>query len=357
MKVFCFLVAASYALPTKSSGDLFECVKPTQGQRPRGYNGFTYVTGGAVQRVAGNDKKNGAELLNAALGTSWDLAVSSNAVMYGSMFSENCKADITAVNDALGGSMPWECNSALGNGLRNGVLSNCTQESVDMLNAFVDEKQSYIDFYIAASVLVGLIVCCGLFQGTGGEPCDECCTRGYARHTVLVLIFGVRSYDMFSDWAFFSISLRKKGAFAAQGGDPDQIWIVSLTFCILGSLLWLPDLWGFSMRVKQAAEKEKRAHATYRRDQVQPAYEREADAIDSRIVARITACVFLCEDLPQLVLNAGIYLPTVGIEDADPIAILSLTMSGLSIMLNCMLFWREVSGSGKGTRTDEAIEV
>ena len=304
--------------------------KPTQGQRRGGYNQFTYVTDGALQRVAQNDEKNGAELLNAALGTSWDLTADSNG-MYGSMFSENCKADITAVNDALGGSMPWECNSARGNGLRNGVLSNCTQESVDMLNAFVDEKQSYIDFYIAASVLVGLIVCFGLFCWVDKLGVSE---------TILVLIVGVRSFDMFSDWAFFAISLRKGGAFAlayaAQGGDPDVIWIVSLSFCILGSLLWLPDLYGFAKRVDP-----------------------DADNKDRNQAAGVTACVFLFEDLPQLVLNAAIYLPTMGIENADTIAIFALCMSGLSLMLNCMLFWGAVGCKCpcKGARPDDASAV
>ena len=85
----------------------------------------------------------------------------------------------------------------------------------------------------------------------------------------------------------------------------------------------MPDLWGFYKR-----------------------FDPDADAGDAKASARITASVFLFEDAPQLVLNAAIYLPTMGIENADPVAIFALAMSGLSLVLNCMLFWREVAGKG-----------
>ena len=124
------------------------------------------------------------------------------------------------------------------------------------------------------------------------------------------------------DWAFFSISLRKEGEFAAvyaaDGGDPDQIWNTSLAFCILGTLLYFPDLWGFVKRVDP-----------------------NAGAGDAKTSAMITATVFFLEDLPQLVLNAGIYLPTLGIGEADPVAIFALVMSGLSLVLNAGLFAKE----------------
>ena len=44
---------------------------------------------------------------------------------------------------------------------------------------------------------------------------------------------------------------------------------------------------------------------------------------------------------PQLVLNAGIYLPTLGFGQADPVAIFALVMSGLSLVLNVGLFVNE----------------
>ena len=194
--------------------------------------------------------------------------------------------------------------------------ADCAQDPVETKGD--EEQESYTAFYIASSVLVGLIVCFGLFCWLDKLGVGE---------TILVLIVGVRSFDMFSDWAFFAISLRKGGAFAlayaAQGGDPDVIWAVSLSFCIAGSLLWLPDLGGFMNRVNPDATDEVRNEA-----------------------AGVTACVFFFEDLPQLVLNAAIYLPTMGIENADTIAIFALCMSGLSLVLNCMLFWGAVCCKG-----------
>ena len=96
----------------------------------------------------------------------------------------------------------------------------------------------------------------------------------------------------------------------------------ALAFCVLGSLLYLPDLYGFYTRVNPAAD---------------------ADA--ARNAASITALVFVFEDLPQLVVNS-IYLNTVGFDAADSIAIFAFTMSMLSLVLNCGLFWDEVSGNG-----------
>ena len=95
---------------------------------------------------------------------------------------------------------------------------------------------------------------------------------------ILVLIFGVRSFDMFSDWAFFSISLRKSGAFAlaynAAGGNHEEVWRASLAFCILGSVLYVPDLWGFYQRV-----------------------DGKATAANNQYAAAITGAVFFFEDM------------------------------------------------------------
>jgi len=188
---------------------------------------------------------------------------------------------------------------------------------VNVVLAADEEKQSYQDFYLASAALVVFIEIAGLYIVT--QTLDQ--PLGW-KQGVLVLIFGVRSFDMFSDWAFFAISLRKGGAFAlayaADGGDPDQVWNVSLAFCVLGSLLYFPDLWGFFKRVDP-----------------------DADASSARKSATITATVFFLEDLPQLVLNAGIYLPTLGLKAADPVAIFALVMSGLSLVLNVGLFASE----------------
>jgi len=199
-------------------------------------------------------------------------------------------------------------------------LVGCTNDNLGKVAAFFasqEEKQSYQDFYYASAALVIFIEIAGLYVVTQTlhQP------LGW-KQGGLVLIFGIRSFDMFSDWAFFAISLRKGGAFAlayaADGGDPDQVWIAALAFCILGSLLYLPDLWGFYMRV-----------------------DADAGADAAKKSATITATVFFLEDLPQLVLNAGIYLPTLGIGEADPVAIFALVMSGLSLVLNVGLFANE----------------
>ena len=53
---------------------------------------------------------------------------------------------------------------------------------------------------------------------------------------------------------------------------------------------------------------------------------------------------------PQLVLNS-IYLTTVGFENADPVAIFAFTMSMLSLVLNCMIFWDEVKPQSNSADT------
>jgi len=91
---------------------------------------------------------------------------------------------------------------------------------------------------------------------------------------------------------------------------------------VLGTLLYLPDLYGFYIRVNPAA-----------------------NAAAAKNAAAITALVFVFEDLPQLTINS-IYLDTVGFDAADSIAIFAFAMSMLSLVLNCGLFWDEVGGGG-----------
>ena len=202
--------------------------------------------------------------------------------------------------------------------------------SEDLLNTKGEEEQELYDkFYRGAIALVVFIEIGGLYVVLRHFKQPFGCAQG-----ILIGIFlGVRSFDMFSDWAFFGISLRKGGAFAvayaAQGGDPDAVWAASLAFCVIGSLLYLLDLLGFYMWVDP-----------------------DADDDDARASTRITAYVVLFEDGPQLALNAAIYLPTMGVEDADPVAIVALVMSCLSLVLNCMLIRRAV----KKRRTLAVVE-
>ena len=54
---------------------------------------------------------------------------------------------------------------------------------------------------------------------------------------------GLRSFDMCSDWAFYTISLQEDGAFAIHyEGDFETLRRCSFAFCILGLLLWIPDM-------------------------------------------------------------------------------------------------------------------
>ena len=187
-----------------------------------------------------------------------------------------------------------------------------------LAEAHETEAATYQTFYIAALILVIFIETAGLYVVT--KTSEE---LGWPQ-AILVLIFGIRSFDMFSDWAFYSISLKEGGSFALsyvdEGGDFDAVSSAALAFCIFGTLLYLPDLYGFYTRINPAA-----------------------DAAAAKTAAGITALVFVFEDLPQLVINC-IYLDTVGFDDADNIAIFAFTMSMLSMVLNCMIFWDEVNG-------------
>ena len=49
--------------------------------------------------------------------------------------------------------------------------------------------------------------------------------------------------------------------------------------------------------------------------------------------------------MPHILINS-IYLDTVGFDEADNIAIFAFTMSMMSLVLNCALFWDEVGGGG-----------
>ena len=140
---------------------------------------------------------------------------------------------------------------------RNGfAMEGCTTENLIKLAYFTEsekERASYLIFYITVSVLICcLVTCC--------NPEDAGLNRSA---NLMRLIFVIRSYDMCSDWAFFSISLRKGGLFAlvyiADGGDHGALWAVSLTFCILGTIIYFPDI---RMLYKRTPTIEQRHRAT-----------------------------------------------------------------------------------------------
>ena len=129
------------------------------------------------------------------------------------------------------------------------AIEGCTTENLIKLAYFTEaekERASYFIFYIIVSVLICCLVTCNRFCCNPG-----CCStvedaEPNRSANLMRLIFVIRSYDMCSDWAFFSISLRKGGLFAlvyiADGGDHGALWAVSLTFCILGTILYFPDI-------------------------------------------------------------------------------------------------------------------
>ena len=82
-------------------------------------------------------------------------------------------------------------------------------------------RTTYNTFYIAAGTLIVFILAGTLYVVS--KSSEE---LGWPQ-IVLVLIFGVRSFDMFSDWAFYSISLKEGGSFALtyaeDNGDFDAV--------------------------------------------------------------------------------------------------------------------------------------
>ena len=193
------------------------------------------------------------------------------------------------------------------------------QKAANLAAALEAEEVAYSTFYIAALVLVVLIEVAGLYVVLSTNDELGC------MQVLMVLIFGIRSFDMFSDWAFFAITFSKSGSFAMQytdaGHDFDSLWNTSLAFAILGTLLYFPDLVGFYTRINDGASAKEKKDALW-----------------------ITASVFAFEDFPQLILN-GIYLEFTGFDDADPISIFAFVMSLLSLVLNCGLFWSEMGES------------
>ena len=238
---------------------------------------------------------------------------------------ETCDRDMGVLNAALGTNFQCDgcsrttfgsCRVNTGTGSRHSRSSDesCNTTELNELNKFtapLAEKSKYTVFYVASSgTIVIMLICAGCLTE---NRCIDCEGVSDAEGSLFFIIFLVRTYDMFSDWGFFAISVRHSGLFALlyaeQGGDPVHIWAASLAFCILGLLLYVPDL----------------------------LTTRDGDR------APMLLCVLLFEDVPQLVLNVGYYLPTVGFENIDPIAVFSLVTSCLSIMLNCMLFLRMVT--------------
>lgn len=147
---------------------------------------------------------------------------------------------------------------------------------------------------------------------------------------------GLRTFDMQTDWGFFSISLKDLGFQAkalygdetAEGYSYDQLLAdgnvmtqsqldrmvkTCLAFCIIGTLLTPFDIVG------NLARTEKK-HA-------------------SEFAVLISILILAFEDIPQLYLNAK-YIGVMGV--GDPISVLSLVASVINILYNVVVVLYDV---------------
>jgi len=174
----------------------------------------------------------------------------------------------------------------------------------------LEEDEQYKVFYITVVVLVLII------EISGGVYLLRKETIRW-QDVILIGVVGMRSFDMCSDWAFYSISLREGGSFAVEyGGDFDTLRECSLAFCILGLFLWIPDMYAYVVRTSGDEETE-------------------TDGLFFTMA--MTISVMVIEDFPQLIMNI-IYLSSTGFGGADGIAVFSFVMSLFSILSNvCLL--------------------
>lgn len=167
------------------------------------------------------------------------------------------------------------------------------------------EAEQSIYFYVAAGTVVFLEV---LYLWRTGEKLFFACT----------VIF--RSFDFMSDWANYAIALQSANfveGMRVVEMDYETVSIAALIFNIVGTLLWIPDMWALSKRGKSS----------------------------------LTKYVVFFEDIPQLVF-AGIYLAAVlstsvyggddgcqliGTLPLDPVVIVSLAFSSLGLLFNAYL--------------------
>ena len=198
----------------------------------------------------------------------------------------------------------------------------CEFSTVDALAK--QEGTDYTPFYIASAILVVFIelgaILYLVLRARGGK------TNGWKQYW-LASEFGIRSFDMMSDWAFLSISLRKGGLFYQKyasdtGNDPEAVRIASIVFCITGLILWIPDLYAFYLRTE--------------RFDTDDAYDVKHH---KRFTSRVTLSVLLFEDIPQLALSST-FLYVVGFNQ-DKIAATSFAFSLLSLGLSSKRFCSE----------------
>ena len=133
----------------------------------------------------------------------------------------------------------------------------------------------------------------------------------------------MRSLDMLTDWSFYAISLRNYGTFHYEySGNVMELRDASFVFCLLGLLMWIPDMYAYMTRATGLSQGGQLSDAR------------------RTFPIKMTLLVFFLEDLPQLAIQS-VYLDTVGVEN-DGIALVSLVLSLMSMTYNVQLFVREM---------------
>ena len=144
-------------------------------------------------------------------------------------------------------------------------------------------------------------------------------------------VLSIRVLDCTTDWGFLLISVsnrRFEYLMNQEGLDFESFRGCALVVCVVASILFLPDVLAF---VSKRAALSKRT-------------------LPSLSAHRITVAVVVFEDLPQMCLavaylvinrNGNAKLCKEFQESVDPLAILSLIMSFLSVLLNLLTVFKE----------------
>jgi hypothetical protein len=244
------------------------------------------------------------------------------------------------VADGAGGC---ECASADNAFYGNYTGSDCS--GLPLLMALEDEEDArYTTYYIAFGVVVALCFfgCFGALQFACGRyiigPSGSAAAFqdvGYCtKLTWVPFVAAFRTSDFMSDWAFYSITLRKGGLFnvlaVAQGVRYDAIRAAALAFCILGSILFAVEVpFGFILRSNLWGQE---ARISKKRSLVQ-SYQVGYGKAGYFWIPATTLLAMLFEDVPQLCLQT-VYFKTVGFENADGISTFSFVMSAASLLIN-----------------------
>ena len=154
------------------------------------------------------------------------------------------------------------------------------------------------------------------------SPASGCSPFGFVFSSCF-FFEGLRSLDMLTDWSFYGISLRSYGEFHMNYRDNFmELRDASFVFCLIGLLLWIPDMRAYMMRAKEGSTSN------------------DVSDFNRTFPVKMILFVFLLEDLPQLIIN-GIYLNAVGIE-SDLIAIISLCFSIGSMVWGILTFMQQM---------------